>query len=224
MPKDDPTNWMVIGEPVMQGKYLKVLCRCQCGREKMVNERAVKYRQSTSCGRCVNRNGRKKSYKHGGSGTVEYRIYHAILQRCLNPKCGEYHNYGGRGITVCARWQNSFAAFQDDLGRRPDSSLSIDRIENEQGYWCGKTECPDCGPAKRLLNCRWATDDEQSRNRRGLRWIVHDGKKQRLVDWAREHSIPANVLGARLNLGWSFEKAVSTPVAPYKKKPKPETS
>jgi hypothetical protein len=88
----------------------------------------------------------------------------AIMDRCYNPNNISYPYYGGRGITVCARWRESGPAFRSDMGSRPSPKHSIDRIDNDKGYWCGKSECPECGPANRKPNCRWATRKNQIAN------------------------------------------------------------
>jgi hypothetical protein len=91
--------------------------------------------------------------KHGRCGTVEYRAWHNMKQRCLSPGHPKYRLWGGRGITVCERWRNSFAAFLADMGDRPSPHHSIDRIDDDGHYEPG--------------NVRWATASEQRRNRRG---------------------------------------------------------
>jgi len=75
--------------------------------------------------------------------------------RCENPACAAYARYGGRGITVCARWRDSFEAFLADVGPRPSPRHSIDRKDNDKGYEPG--------------NCRWATPSEQNANQRPRR-------------------------------------------------------
>jgi hypothetical protein len=75
-----------------------------------------------------------------------------MIQRCTNPKNPGFRHYGGRGITVCERWLNSFPTFVSDMGPKPTARHSIDRRDNERGY------SPD--------NCRWATASEQARNQR----------------------------------------------------------
>lgn len=72
---------------------------------------------------------------------------------------GDRGSYGGRGIGVCARWRGSFDAFASDVGFREEDGLSLDRIDNEGGYWCGRGECLECGPLGRRCNVRWARDD-----------------------------------------------------------------
>lgn len=79
------------------------------------------------------------------------RSFEAMHQRCTNPKATGYHNYGGRGITVCERW-NDYQAFIEDMGYRPSKDLSIERINNELGY--------------NKDNCKWATRKEQANNKR----------------------------------------------------------
>lgn len=79
-------------------------------------------------------------------------IWKAMIQRCTNPNDRRWKDYGGRGITVCQRWRESFEAFYADMGPRPDG-LSIDRVNNDRGY----------SPQ----NCQWATREQQARNKRG---------------------------------------------------------
>ena len=101
---------------------------------------------------------------HRMSSTPEYYAWESMLGRCYNPQHPSYESYGGRGISVCQRW-NSFENFYADMGKRPQTDMSIDRINNDQGY----------GPS----NCRWATSSQQVSNRRPRElWPSYLRKKQ----------------------------------------------
>jgi len=128
------------------------ICQCDCGRQVKVLAAELR-RRTRSCLACS-----KPSLKHGKRSWPEYSVWRGLLFRCGNPRAGSYPNYGGRGITVCNRWlfgengKHPFECFLEDMGRRPDPSLSIDRINNDGNYEPG--------------NCRWATCSEQARNQR----------------------------------------------------------
>jgi len=101
--------------------------------------------------------------------TPEYTAWINMKERCHNESHQNYYRYGGRGISVCARWRNSYPTFLKDMGRRTSSKHTIDRIDNEDNY--------------KPSNCRWATRTEQSRNRSGYNvksWILAEelGVKQ----------------------------------------------
>lgn len=106
---------------------------------------------------------------HPGSTPIRERITGlrwSILHRCYNEKCKQFRYYGERGITVCQRWRESIDAFYDDVTPRP-KGMSLDRYpDNDGGYWCGKPECPECGPLGRRPNWRWATRKQQRENMR----------------------------------------------------------
>lgn len=109
----------------------------------------------------------QKVESHGMYRTTTYKTWRSMKERVLNPLNSNFKNYGGRGITICDEWKNSFLAFYRDMGPRPSKNHSIDRIDNEKGY--------------SKENCRWATKTEQSRNQRvcsrnksgikGVHWV-----------------------------------------------------
>jgi len=106
-----------------------------------------------------------KSYeKHGLFRDLAYSSWKALKQRCLNPKAPQYNDYGGRGITVCDGIKDSFKHFSGVVGDRGSLSLTIDRIDNDGGYWCGS--CDDCAANEHKMNMRWATKSEQQHNSR----------------------------------------------------------
>lgn len=132
------------------------LCSCRCGNLVFIPQGSLARGLTKSCG-CLRREiTRKASWRHGdarkGKLTPEYRCWEAIKRRCYNRNTKDWRLYGARGITVCKRWRDSFAAFLKDMGRKPSPKYSIDRINSNGNY------------SKR--NCRWATASQQRRNRR----------------------------------------------------------
>ena len=172
------------------------LCKCDCGNETRPLTNCLLKGRSKSCG-CLNHEKIKnRVLKHGQYGTRLYKIWSNMIQRCINPKNDNYKLYGARGISVCDEWKDftSFSKWAIESGY--DDSLSIDRIDNMEGY------CPG--------NCRWATPQEQTDNRRVTQYITFNGKKQTVKRWSEETGIPYKKLLWRINRGWSAEKALST--------------
>lgn len=150
------------------------------------------------------RDGRKKPGReptHGdtsGKTTPEYMAWGSMKSRCLNPNHDSYADYGGRGITICQEWIDSYEAFLAHIGRRPSVKHSIERIDNSKGYTPG--------------NVKWATAREQSWNRRSSRLITYSGETKPLVEWARLCGLTSSSLSHRLDaLHWPMEKAISKP-------------
>lgn len=119
-----------------------------------------------------------------------------MIQRCTNPKRPDYSFYGGRGIEVCARWRESFAAFLEDVGPRPSSGHSLDRYPDQNGNY---------EPG----NCRWATKHEQMQNTRGTQLIAFNGETMGVNAWAKKIGINKESLRYRL-ANWPMEKALTT--------------
>lgn len=131
------------------------LCRCNCGNERTIRVSSLVRGLTQSCG-CVGRSrAGTLNLSHGEAGlrTPEYNTWKSIKSRCLNPNSTGYEYYGGRGITICDRWRDSFESFLADVGRRPSAKHSIDRYPDNNGNY---------EPG----NVRWATASEQCFNRR----------------------------------------------------------
>lgn len=124
------------------------------------------------------------------------KVYDGMRQRCLNPKGRSYARYGGRGISICERWQKSFELFVADMGPRPDGH-TLDRIDNDGPY------SPE--------NCRWASWRVQGRNRRSNRIIEFRGEKLLLSEWAEKIGITKDAMHMRLANGWPLEHALTRP-------------
>lgn len=126
-------------------------CVCSCGVIKNITYQNLMRGHTKSCG-CLHIDELKARTKHGGRHTTEYNAWCGMRQRCTNPRTVRWKDYGGRGIKVCAEWMHDFAAFLRDVGHRPSSDHTLDRINNDGNYEPG--------------NVRWATRSEQSINRR----------------------------------------------------------
>ena len=115
----------------------------------------------------------------------------------MSEKCQDYPRYGGRGITICERW-DSFELFLADMGKAPSKRHSIERNDNDGPY------SPD--------NCRWAPPIEQRRNQERVYTLEHNGMSLTPAEWARRTGISNKRIHARLKRGWSVAAALETPV------------
>lgn len=133
------------------------------------------------------------------NGSIPERgVWSGMIRRCTNSASPTYQWYGGRGITVCAAWLASFEAFLADVGRRPSSGMTLDRIDNARGYEPG--------------NVRWTTRLQNARNRRDNTLISIGGETLCLMAWCERAGLHHSTLQKRLRLGWPAERAVFEPV------------
>jgi hypothetical protein len=140
-------------------------------------------------------------YRHGMSRTPENNCWRSMRQRCTDPHVASYKNYGGRGIKMCERWQESFENFYADVGPRPSPNYSIDRYPNKDG---------DYEPG----NVRWATASEQQNNLRSNRIVHYRDREMTFTQASRLAGSVVTVDTAlkRVYKGWSVKDAVEIPV------------
>lgn len=183
-------GWLILDDD----RGPRVLARCVCGTERQVCRAHLHTGASQSCG-C----GRRASGagSRGRDGTPEYAAWKHMLDRCLNPKSQGWDNYGARGIRVCDRWRESYDAFLADMGERPSSLHSLERIDNESGY------CPE--------NCTWATRRQQTSNTRRTRRVTAGGETLTLSEWSERLGVNPATINHRLRAGWDPQVAVTTP-------------
>lgn len=174
-------------------------CLCDCGKVVSVRGGHLKDGGVKSCG-CLISNPEIPKGTHYETHTRLYRIWCMIKGRCYRPSHSSYYCYGAKGIKMCEEWKNNYTAFRDwahNAGYADD--LSIERIDINKDY------CPE--------NCTWIPLGDQSKNRSTSVVYEYNGKKQILKDWCREYNMPYNSVHSRIKYhGWSFEKALFTPI------------
>ena len=183
------------------------LCRCDCGATTLAVASAIRTGQTKSCG-CLKVSGNRRTHGQsvGGIRKNRSKVYSTWLNmktRCDKPNNHAWADYGGRGITYDPRWK-SFEAFYEDMGDPPDTSFSIDRIDNNGPYT--------------KENCRWASKSEQRRNKRPeslggrLVWCEINGERLILRDAVKKYGVvPYQTAVCRIHYGWPPERAVLTP-------------
>jgi hypothetical protein len=181
------------------------VCSCSCGGCVVARVDHLRSSATASCGCLALESIQKLRRTHGQSECAEYKIWTSMRARCHNSTSQSYSRYGGRGIKICKRWseEDGFVNFLEDMGNRPSGSHSIDRIDVNGDY------CPE--------NCRWATSKEQANNRRSNKTLEYQGETKNLCEWAAIFAMDWSTLLARLNRGWSIDKALTTPIRPIKR-------
>lgn len=205
-------RWTVLGEgPRNKHGNRTFDCRCDCGAEKTVRRDRLVSGKTRSCG-CYRDellatrprpNTGRHGHWYGGEASPTWRSWQSMLIRCRQESEPCYPLYGGRGVTVCARWDpaqgGSFENFLADMGERPPG-LSIDKeIKGGRG---NKLYSPE--------NCCWASSTEQQRNKRNNRLISYNGETLCMTEWAERVGLSPSTLLGRLDSGWAVEKALFT--------------
>lgn len=169
-------------------------CKCECGKEHIVRASSLLDGNTKSCGCLV--------VKHGhcrvSGKTREFRSWMHARARCFDRNDIKYTEYGGRGISMCTEWREDFRIFLKDMGICPPG-MTIDRIDTNGHY--------------EPLNCRWSTPKQQSRNTRRNHLITINGVTKCLAEWSESVGMKLHTFRNRIiNLGWTPEEALSTPV------------
>ncbi len=181
---------------------IKAKCKI-CGSIKIYRKPYIlRYR---SCGCAAPELISKLMKTHGFSRCSKtgrkHRVYGAWLsmrERCMRVKSVSYPDYGGRGITVCDRWKNSFEAFIADMGEPPEGK-TLGRIDNNGNY------CKE--------NCEWQTPAQQARNKRNTKLIEMDGQLKTAGEWEEITGIGRVAIRDRISRGWPPSRAITEPVS-----------
>lgn len=185
------------------GRYgVHYLCRCDCGNYIKVPVGRLLSGRVVSCG-CYGKEMRSVvGVTHGDTHTRLYNIWRDMKRRCFNSKSPMFNDYGGRGITICDVWKSDYAAFKAwATANGYSDDLTIDRIDNDGNY------CPE--------NCRWATRQQQRENERHRKCLYKNGERFCIKEAVKETDLKYSTVCGRLGrLGWSLEKALSTPARP----------
>lgn len=171
-------------------------CVCSCGEIRLVGSQDLRVGHTKSCGILDNHPDRKKICV---PMRPEFRAWKSMIYRCSNPRCKEFNCYGGRGVSVCQEWIESFENFFEHIGSRPSPRHSVDRIDVNGNYAPG--------------NVRWATSREQNNNRRNTRTVFYQGELRPLAETVRLAGSVIHIEAAhiRLKWGWNTERVLETP-------------
>ena len=169
------------------------LCHCSCGRERVYSGGNLRMLSA----RCTCDGGQ---IRHGMTKEPLYQVWNAMKARCSQENYKSYDRYGGRGITVCQEWVHDFLAFRSWAQLNGwQAGLEIDRIDNDGGY------TPE--------NCRCVTSRENCRNKSNNVVLELNGERHTIVEWAEQLGVRKGLIAERLSrLGWSVERALTTPV------------
>ncbi len=176
------------------------LCRCECGKLHEVVSHALTSGHTKSCGCWKEERNTSTQPKHGHASrstglSPTYQTWRAMWTRCTNKNVPSYKDYGGRGITICARWAQ-FGNFLADMGERPKES-TIERKDTNGGY--------------ESSNCIWATKAEQSSNTRANRFVEFQGQRLTQAQFARLVGHNQSTISYRMRAGWTAEQINTTP-------------
>lgn len=171
--------------------HTRWLCKCNCGKIIIVSGNSLRTKATKSCGCLAKELLAKRKTTHKMSDSRIYYIWKAMKQRCFNSKCKEYENYGRRGITICDEWLKKNVGFINfyewSIKNGYKDNLSIDRIDVNGNY--------------EPSNCRWATREEQSNNKRTSHYITYNNKTYTMKQWSKKLNINYDKIRIRIKKG-----------------------
>jgi hypothetical protein len=185
-------------------KKVMAICSCLCGKVVKIEKVNISSGNTSKCTECAKKSRSKKHIRHGCSIAMKesnpegYNLYtrwQSMKRRCYLETDSHYKNYGGRGISVCDRWRESYENFASDMGFPPTKNHQLDRIDNDGNYE------PE--------NCRWVSMKDNSNNKTNSRIIEAFGKSMTQAQWAEKTGIKRETIAMRLRRGWSAELALS---------------
>jgi hypothetical protein len=184
--------------------WVEVLCDCGAKKNLRLNNVIALNTMSCGCARKI-RNALFPNITHGhsskGKVTTEYNSWRAMIKRCESVNHKSYHRYGGKGISVCKRWRLSFQDFLADMGSKPSSEHSLDRINNDGNY--------------EPKNCRWASRAEQNCNKSHSKNFEFEGRILPLNEIVAACGIRRGTYDKRIERGWSHLDALYKPLTKY---------
>ncbi len=166
-------------------------CRCDCGNEPVVFACNLARGNSKSCG-CET-----KAKTHGKSSTRLYKVWSSMKHRCGNSDNPYFHNYGGKGVSVCQEWMDYEVFYQWAIKSGYKKGLTIERADNSKNY------CPD--------NCSWIPKGDQSNNTSRCKVIEFNGMSMNMKQWSDYLGIPYHIIQSRVRYGWSSIDAITQP-------------
>lgn len=176
-------------------KRVHWLCHCDCGKLVEVQSGHLLSSHTKSCGCLSTDKSIQRSTTHGKSNSKLYKLYYNIKARCYNKNSVSYKYYGARGIKICSEWLNDFMSFYNwAMNTNYQEGLTIDRIDTDGNY--------------EPNNCRWATPEQQAKNRRSNRIYTINGETHCVVEWCEILGLNYWTVIRRIDRGWSIEQAL----------------
>lgn len=169
------------------------ICKCNCGNTKSIVGYSLKRGSTKSCG-CTQ--GNRHGETIGGVHTKEYMAWARTKAKCQVKSHHAYKWYGGRGISMCKRWLDSYENFLSDMGRAPSKKHSLGRIDNDGNY--------------EPSNCRWETHIQQVNNTRANRRIEYQNEIKTIAEWSRHLGMSYGLIRDRISKNWPLDKVFSS--------------